>query len=103
MPSDNNREEHMHRFSHSEIAIVSIHEPVLVTVGQIFEFLNSMHLDPNPVHHIDDVFESIQYNGVLFVLFLPLSDLLSTQILLFLLLLLHFIDERFDSAGFRVV
>ena len=32
-----------------------------------------MHLNPDPMHHIHYVFESIKYYGVFFVLLLALS------------------------------
>lgn len=103
MSSYNYGKQHVHRFSDCKIAIVPIDEPILVTVWQILKFLDPVHLDPDPMHHIDDVFESIKYNGVLFVFFLALCDLLRTQTLFFLFLLFQFINERFDSAWLRVV
>lgn len=57
-----------------------------------------MHLNSDPMHHIHYVFESIKYYGVFFVLLLTLSYLFCTLMQLFLLLLLHSIDERLDGA-----
>jgi hypothetical protein len=57
-----------------------------------------VHLHPYPMHHMYNIFESIKNNSVLFILFLALRDLLRTHLLLFRLLLLHFVNERFDSA-----
>jgi hypothetical protein len=57
-----------------------------------------VHFDPYPMHHMYNIFESIKNNSVLFILFLALSDLLRTHLLLFRVLLLHFINERLDSA-----
>lgn len=73
MPPDDYCKQHVHRFSNSQVAVVSIHKPILVTIGQIFKFLHTMHLNSDPMHYIHYVFESIKYYGVFFVLLLALS------------------------------
>ena len=88
----------MNRLCQCEATLVAIKNPSLVTLGQILKLLDSMHLDPYPVHNTQDVFEPIQDYGVLLVHLFLFFDFLATQKPLFLLFFFAALDKLLNIA-----
>ncbi len=88
----------MNRLCHCEVTVVAIKKPSLVTLGQILKLLDSMHLDPYPMHNAKDVFEPIQDYGVLLVHLFLFFDFLATKKPLFLLFLFAALDKLLNIA-----
>ena len=101
--SGDNSKKHMNGFCNSEVTIVAIHQPCLVTLRKVLELLDSVHLNPYSMHDAHDVFEPVKNNGVLFVPLFAIFNFTFTFGSLLCLLLFALFNERFDGARLRVL